>query len=82
MQAEAMHIHTEDGSHLYNVMGTYAVPHPDKQVVQPPISVETKGECAHIGFNHPQLRSMLCPVKYLKNYIEDFCAYIVPSLSF
>lgn len=81
MQAEVMHIRAEDGSRLRKVVGTYAAPHPDKQVVQPPVSVETKGGRARMGFNHPQLGRMLCPVKYLKDYIEDFRAYVVPSLS-
>ena len=71
MQAEITHIRTEDGSRLRKVVGSYAAPHPNKQVVQPPVSGETKAGRAHMGFNHPQLGQMLCPVKYLQDYIKD-----------
>ncbi|KAG6371286.1 hypothetical protein JVT61DRAFT_9755 [Boletus reticuloceps] len=71
MQAEVTHIHAEDGSRLRKVVGRYAAPNPDKQVIQPPVSTETKAGRARMGFNHPQLGQMLCPVKYLEDYIKD-----------
>ncbi|KAF8435312.1 hypothetical protein L210DRAFT_3335726, partial [Boletus edulis BED1] len=61
----------EDESRLRKVVGRYAAPNPDKQVIQPPVSTETKAGRARMGFNHPQLGRMLCPVKYLEDYIKD-----------
>ena len=81
MQAEVVHIRAEDGSRLRKVAGCYAAPNPDKQVIQPPVSAETKAGRAHMGFNHTQLGRMLCPVKYLKDYIEDSRMYVIRSLS-
>ncbi|KAG1813489.1 uncharacterized protein BJ212DRAFT_1275323 [Suillus subaureus] len=51
-------------------MGLYAAPFPDKQVVQPVITEDSKS-CSRMGFNHPELVKMLCPVKYLVDYLED-----------
>ncbi|KAF8424755.1 hypothetical protein L210DRAFT_3421782 [Boletus edulis BED1] len=69
--AEVAHIRAEDGSHLCKVVGRYTAPNPDKQVIQPPVSTKTKAGRARMGFNHPQLGRMLCPVKYLEDYIKD-----------
>ncbi|KAG6369354.1 hypothetical protein JVT61DRAFT_15001 [Boletus reticuloceps] len=72
MQAEITHIRTEDGSRLRKVVGSYAAPHPNKQVVQPPISSESKAGRARMRFNHPQLGQILCPVKYLQDSLQKW----------
>jgi len=64
------HIRSEDASRLKSRMSSYAAPHPDKNVVHPPISDDSKSR-ARMGFNHPQLAAMLSPVKYLVDYIKD-----------
>ncbi|KAG1739627.1 hypothetical protein EDD22DRAFT_737809, partial [Suillus occidentalis] len=61
---------SEDASRLKCRMGSYAAPLPDKQVVQPVIAEDSKS-CSRMGFNHPELAKMLCPVKYLADYIKD-----------
>ncbi|KAG2147370.1 hypothetical protein BD769DRAFT_1382415 [Suillus cothurnatus] len=45
-------------------------PNPDKDLVRPPITDNSKSH-AQMGFNHVQLGKMLCPAKYLVNYIKD-----------
>ncbi|KAG1744757.1 hypothetical protein EDB19DRAFT_1826902 [Suillus lakei] len=51
-------------------MGSYAAPNPDKELIRPPITDNSKNR-AQMGFNHIQLGKMLCPAKYLANYIKD-----------
>ncbi|KAG1720801.1 hypothetical protein EDB19DRAFT_1646862 [Suillus lakei] len=70
MQNIINHICSEDASHLKSHMGLYAAPLPDKQVVQPVITKDSKSY-SRIGFNHPELVKMLCPVKYLVDYVKD-----------
>ncbi|KAG1721383.1 uncharacterized protein EDB91DRAFT_1064411 [Suillus paluster] len=70
MQNMINHICSEDASRLKSRMGTYAAPHPNKQVVQPVISKDSKSR-SRMGFNHPELAKMLCPVKYLVDYTND-----------
>ncbi|KAG1823573.1 uncharacterized protein BJ212DRAFT_1199201, partial [Suillus subaureus] len=43
---------------------------PDKDLVYPPITDNSKSH-AQMGFNHVQLGKMLCPTKYLADYIKD-----------
>ncbi|KAG2159037.1 uncharacterized protein EDB93DRAFT_1058951, partial [Suillus bovinus] len=70
MQNMINHTRSEDASCLRSRMGSYAAPNPDKDVVRPPITDNSKSR-AQMGFNHAQLGKMLCPVKYLTDYIKD-----------
>ncbi|KAG1776096.1 hypothetical protein EV702DRAFT_1231061 [Suillus placidus] len=51
MQTMINHTHSEDASRLKARMGSYAAPHPDKQLVFPPIADDSKSR-AKMGFNH------------------------------
>ncbi|KAG1816573.1 hypothetical protein EV424DRAFT_1348185 [Suillus variegatus] len=70
MQNMINHTCSEDASRLKSRMGSYAAPNPDKDVVHPPITDNSKSR-AQMGFNHIQLGKMLCPAKYLADYIKD-----------
>ncbi|KAG1738252.1 hypothetical protein EDB19DRAFT_2025453 [Suillus lakei] len=70
MQNMINHTRSEDTSHLKSRMGSYAAPNPDKELICPPITDNSKNR-AQMGFNHIQLGKMLCPTKYLANYIKD-----------
>ncbi|KAG1800201.1 uncharacterized protein HD556DRAFT_1197914, partial [Suillus plorans] len=70
MQHMINHTHSEDTSRLKACMGSYAAPHPDKELVYPPIADDSKNR-AKMGFNHAQLGKMLCPAKHLVDYIKD-----------
>ncbi|KAG2337030.1 hypothetical protein BDR05DRAFT_895833 [Suillus weaverae] len=70
MQSMINHTRSEDASCLKCCMGSYAAPFPDKQVVQPVIAKDSKSR-SRMGFNHPELAKMLCPVKYLGDYLKD-----------
>ncbi|KAG1750377.1 uncharacterized protein EDB91DRAFT_1078427 [Suillus paluster] len=70
MQNMINHTRSEDASHLKSRMGSYAAPNPDKELIRPPITDDSKSR-AQMGFNHIQLGKLLCPVKYLVDYIED-----------
>ncbi|KAG2129246.1 uncharacterized protein EDB93DRAFT_1095500, partial [Suillus bovinus] len=67
MQNMINHTHLEDASRLKSCMGSYAVPVPDKALVNPPIGNDSKSR-SKMGFNHPQLGPMLCPAKFLIEY--------------
>ncbi|KAH0836610.1 hypothetical protein J3R83DRAFT_8317, partial [Lanmaoa asiatica] len=77
MKALITHIRSEDGCCLCKVVGTYAASYPDKQVVQPPVSADTKTGHSRMGFAHSELGALLCPVKYLQEYKTDphMCVY-------
>ncbi|KAG1889701.1 uncharacterized protein F5891DRAFT_916712, partial [Suillus fuscotomentosus] len=70
MQNMINHTRSEDASRLKSCMGSYAAPNPNKDVVHPPINDNSKSH-AQMGFNHVQLGKMLCPAKYLTDYIKD-----------
>ncbi|KAG1722821.1 hypothetical protein EDB19DRAFT_1954498 [Suillus lakei] len=70
MQNMINHTCSEDASRLKSRMGSYAAPNPDKELTRPPITDNSKNR-AQMGFNHIQLGKMLCPAKYLANYIKD-----------
>ncbi|KAG1718813.1 uncharacterized protein EDB91DRAFT_1089765 [Suillus paluster] len=70
MQNMINHTRSEDASRLKSHMGSYAAPNPDKELICPPITDDSKSR-ALMGFNHAQLGKLLCPVKYLVDYIED-----------
>ncbi|KAG1799070.1 hypothetical protein EV424DRAFT_1289381, partial [Suillus variegatus] len=70
MQNMINHMCSEDASRLKSRMGSYAAPNPDKDIVHPPITDNSKSR-AQMGFNHVQLGKMLCPAKYLADYIKD-----------
>jgi hypothetical protein len=71
MKALVTHICSEDGCRLCKVVGTYAAPSPDKQVIQPPVSADMKAGRSQLGFAHAELGALLCPVKYLQEYKAD-----------
>ncbi|KAG1728882.1 hypothetical protein EDD22DRAFT_788967 [Suillus occidentalis] len=64
------HTRSEDASCLKSRMGTYAAPVPDKALVNPPIGDDSKSH-SKMGFNHPQLGTMLCPAKFLGEFNKD-----------
>ncbi|KAG1749520.1 hypothetical protein EDB19DRAFT_2036458 [Suillus lakei] len=70
MQNMINHTRSEDASRLKSCMGSYTAPNPDKELICPPITDNSKNH-AQMGFNHIQLGKMLCPTKYLANYIKD-----------
>jgi hypothetical protein len=70
MQTMINHTRSEDASRLKARMGSYAAPHPEKQLVFPPIVDDSKSR-SKMGFNHAQLGKMLCPAKYLDDYSKD-----------
>jgi len=57
-------------------MDSYAAPNPNKYLVFPPISDDSKNR-AKMGFNYPQLGKMLCPAEYLVDYIKDLTGYVL-----
>ncbi|KAG2737697.1 hypothetical protein P692DRAFT_20669020, partial [Suillus brevipes Sb2] len=71
MQTMINHTRSEDASRLKARMGSYAAPHPDKQLVFPPVAADDSKSRAKMGFNHTQLGKMLCPAKYLDDYSKD-----------
>ncbi|KAG1722129.1 hypothetical protein EDB19DRAFT_2044134 [Suillus lakei] len=70
MQNMINHTRSEDASHLKSRMGSYAAPNPDKKLICPPITDDSKSR-AQMGFHHAQLGKLLCPAKYLVEYIKD-----------
>ena len=75
MQNMINHTRSEDASRLKSRMGSYAAPNPDKELIRPPITDDSKNR-TQMGFNHIQLGKMLCPAKYLANYIKDPHGYV------
>ncbi|KAG2032283.1 hypothetical protein BDR03DRAFT_1015404 [Suillus americanus] len=57
MQNMINHTRSEDASCLKYRMGSYAAPDPDKDLVHPPITDNSKSR-AQMGFNHVQLGKM------------------------
>ncbi|KAG1721734.1 hypothetical protein EDD22DRAFT_962429 [Suillus occidentalis] len=70
MQNMINHTRSEDASRLKSRMGSYAAPNPDKELICPPITDDSKSH-AQMGFNHVQLGKLLCPAKHLVEYIKD-----------
>ncbi|KAI6017456.1 hypothetical protein EDC04DRAFT_2576794, partial [Pisolithus marmoratus] len=60
---------SDDASHLKKVIGMYATPYPDKKSLEPPLgSNESR---SRMGFNHPELARLLCPVKHLSSFLDN-----------
>ncbi|KAG1772844.1 hypothetical protein EV702DRAFT_1201306 [Suillus placidus] len=70
MQNMINHTRSEDASRLKSRMGSYTAPNPDKELIRPPITDDSKSH-AQMGFNHAQLGKLLCPAKYLVEYTKD-----------
>jgi hypothetical protein len=62
-------VHSDDGGHLHPLIGRYAAPDPDNKYIDPP--VDPRGDKERLGFNHPELASLLCPIRHLKEYDEN-----------
>lgn len=75
MQNMINHTRSEDASRLKSRMGSYAAPNPDKELIHPPITDDSKSR-AQMGFNHVQLGKLLCPAKHLVEYIKDPHGYV------
>lgn len=69
MQAVINHTRSDDASHLRPVIGSYAAPHPEKKVLDPP--VQPRGEKDRLGFNHPELAPLLCPIRNLQEMLDN-----------
>ena len=69
MQGIINHTCSDDVSHLHSFISSYAVPHPEKKVIDLPIQ-----PCAskdRLGFNHSELACLLCPICHLQEMIND-----------
>ena len=62
-------VQSDDASHLKKAITLYATPYPDKKGLEPPLGSDTS--CGQMGFNHPELTRLLCPVKHLALFLED-----------
>jgi len=60
---------SDDASQLKKVVGTYAVPFPDEKALSPPL--ESNDSRGQMGFNHPELTCLLCPIKHLSSLLAD-----------
>ncbi|KAF9232302.1 hypothetical protein BU15DRAFT_55157, partial [Melanogaster broomeanus] len=69
MQQAISRTRSDDASHLKPVIGSYAAPQPDKKVIDPPINPKASKD--RLGFNHPELTKLLCPVRQLRTLLED-----------
>lgn len=62
-------VRSDDASQLKKAIGTYAVPSPDEKALSPPLG---SNDCrGRMGFNHPELACLLCPVKHLSSLLAD-----------
>jgi hypothetical protein len=69
MQGVINQTRSDDASHLRPVIVSYAAPKPDKKVLDPP--VQPRGPKDRLGFHHPELAHLLCPVRHLKDMLES-----------
>ena len=69
MQSVINRTRSDDASHPRSVIGLYAAPRPEKKVVDPP--VQPWGPKDRLGFHHPELARLLCPVRHLQEMLED-----------
>ncbi|KAI6137267.1 hypothetical protein F5141DRAFT_1060129 [Pisolithus sp. B1] len=60
---------SDDASHLRSMISSYAAPHPDKKLVDPPVNA--RGSKDRLGFNHLELTCLLFPVRNLQGFLED-----------
>lgn len=69
MQTAINRARSDDASHLRPVIGSYAAPDPDTKHVDPP--VQARGPRDQLGFNHPELARLLCPIRNLREMLDD-----------
>ena len=69
MQGIINRTRSDDASHLRSFIGSYAAPHPEKKVIDPPIQPRASKD--RLGFNHPELARLLCPIRHLQEMIND-----------
>ncbi|KAI5982394.1 hypothetical protein EDC04DRAFT_2592883 [Pisolithus marmoratus] len=69
MQQVISQTRLDDASHLRSMISSYAAPHPDKKLVNPPVNA--RGSKDRLGFNHPELAHLLCPVRNLWGFLVD-----------
>ena len=58
----------DDASHLRPVISSYVVPNPKKKVVHPPVPARRPKDT--LGFGHPELALLLCPICHLNEMLE------------
>ena len=68
MQGIINHTQSDDASHLRPVIGSYAVPNPKEKVVHPPVPARSPKDT--LGFGHPELALLLCPIHHLNEMLE------------
>ena len=68
MQGIINHTQSDDASHLRPVIGSYAVPNPKEKVVHPPVPARSPKDT--LGFGHPELALLLCPIRHLNEMLE------------
>ncbi|KAI6095120.1 hypothetical protein EDD16DRAFT_1708410 [Pisolithus croceorrhizus] len=59
----------DDASHLKKVIGLYAMLYPGKKGLEPPLG--SNESHSRMGFNHPELMRLLCPVKHLTLFLDN-----------
>ncbi|KAI5984379.1 hypothetical protein EDC04DRAFT_2591064 [Pisolithus marmoratus] len=60
---------SDHASHLKKVIGMYTTPYPDKKSSEPPLG--SNESHSRMGFNHPELACLLCPVKHLSSFLDN-----------
>ncbi|KAI9460308.1 hypothetical protein HD554DRAFT_2041683 [Boletus coccyginus] len=69
MQNIINHTHSDDASHLCPVISSYAVPDPERKALDPPVQPGITKD--RLGFNHPKLASLLCPICHLQEMLDN-----------
>jgi hypothetical protein len=69
MQTAINRARSDDATHLRPFIGKYAAPDPHNKVLEPP--VQPPVDKAQLGFNHPQLARLLCPIRYLEGMLDN-----------
>jgi len=60
---------SDDVSHLHPVIGSYVAPDPEKKALDPPVQPGTTKD--RLGFNHPELARLLCPIRHLQEMLDN-----------
>jgi hypothetical protein len=76
MQDVIGQICSEDASKLKPYIGHYVALDAENEPLKPAIYSDNQKSHTKIGMNHPQLATMLCPIKHLAAYCEDPKKYV------
>ncbi|KIK44431.1 hypothetical protein CY34DRAFT_23093 [Suillus luteus UH-Slu-Lm8-n1] len=78
MQNMINHTRSEDASRLKSHMGSYAAPNPDKELIHPPITDDSKSR-AQMGFNHHLVEYIKDPHR-MKNKFDSMSLKVTAAL--